>query len=302
VADDQLRSFFHSLKTEGDLQNLVTDKTEESVYLDFKQKRDRRDGKLHDDDKKNLSIALSGFANTDGGVLIWGIATAGTPDRADSLKPISDGPGFETRLVKSILSSTQPPVSAVDHKFIPTVNTPTEGYVIFLIPTSDSTPHQSLIDKHYYRRTTDQFYVMGHSELEDMFGRRPRPLLRLLLQLRPHPDGSNQEELMVRLRNDGRAIARYSGVLGRFLDPAVKLTGIADGLRDVTAINQGPAFQFDDHTVIHPNGILRAAGCVAIERPDKGTKLKLRVQWYCDLMRPRVLEFELEPGPWNELG
>ena len=57
----------------------------ERAHVDFKEKHDRRDSKLADDDKKNLAKAVSGFANTGGGVLIWGIE-----DQTIAPKPITD--------------------------------------------------------------------------------------------------------------------------------------------------------------------------------------------------------------------
>jgi predicted HTH transcriptional regulator len=45
----------------------------ERIHVDFKEKHDRRNPKLEDDDKKNLAKAVSGFANSGGSVLIWGI-------------------------------------------------------------------------------------------------------------------------------------------------------------------------------------------------------------------------------------
>jgi hypothetical protein len=44
--------------------------TYEDLHLDFKQLQRPFE---HRDDKRNLAKALSGFANSDGGIIIWGI-------------------------------------------------------------------------------------------------------------------------------------------------------------------------------------------------------------------------------------
>ncbi len=53
--------------------------------------------------------------------------------------------------------------------------------VVFAIPKSDATPHMAnakgSYQRRYYRRTADSTLPMEHYELQDMFGRRPHPLI-----------------------------------------------------------------------------------------------------------------------------
>ena len=44
----------------------------ERIHVDFKEKQNRSHAKLDESDKENLGKAVSGFANSGGGVLIWG--------------------------------------------------------------------------------------------------------------------------------------------------------------------------------------------------------------------------------------
>ena len=57
----------------GWIQQTVERKAEEGLHLDFKQKTDNELPALSDDDRANLAKAISGFANTDGGLVIWGV-------------------------------------------------------------------------------------------------------------------------------------------------------------------------------------------------------------------------------------
>jgi hypothetical protein len=50
----------------------------------------------------------------------------------------------------------------------------------------------------YYKRSGDTFRRMEHFDLEDMFGRRPRPKLELQIDTRPAPDGNPSEDLTLR--------------------------------------------------------------------------------------------------------
>ena len=142
---------------------------------------------------------------------------------------------------------------------------------------------------------------LEHLDLEDMFGRRPRPLLRIHLELRQRPGGDPHEELHVAFTNEGRAIARYTGLLATLPDGETRVVGTrprGGGLTDVTVMNNGvPSFQFIDNVgVIHPNGLASLVGHVILQRPRKGAPLRVNVKWYCDLMRWRSGELEVAPG------
>jgi hypothetical protein len=67
--NQHLQALYDSLQSETTLQEIVRERREEDLYLEFKQKADRRTGDLMDSDRKAFSKALSGFANGDGGVL-----------------------------------------------------------------------------------------------------------------------------------------------------------------------------------------------------------------------------------------
>ena len=53
------------------LREYIERKQEEHLYLDFKILRDASLASL--DYKRNLARALSGFANSSGGLIIWGV-------------------------------------------------------------------------------------------------------------------------------------------------------------------------------------------------------------------------------------
>lgn len=66
----------------------------ENYHIDYKEKQDRSKGILGEDDKKNLAKAVSGFANSGGGVLLWGIQ-----DKNLSPKPINNVQSFVSALI-----------------------------------------------------------------------------------------------------------------------------------------------------------------------------------------------------------
>jgi len=174
---------YDSLKTEADLAALIRDRREEDLHIEFKQKEDSRSGELGDGDKRSFSRALAGFANADGGVLVFGVETkkgSDNLDRAVALKPITGHMSMVARLRDAVFNTTHPTINGVRIEPIDVVSGNMSGYVKCLIPQSDKPPHRAMqAEREYWRRTNGAYQRMEHYELEDVFGRRLRPFLAL---------------------------------------------------------------------------------------------------------------------------
>jgi hypothetical protein len=217
IAED-LFQFLQSLKREDDSgkppqERLFEYCTQvlgaiERFHIDFKEKSDRRDAKLSDDDKKNLAKAVSGFANSGGGVLIWGIENSSiTP------KPIVEIQNFVAALLKLAPQTTDPIVPGIDGDWIPSSSgVANEGFGVIYIPESPLPPHRVLlkndgIKDYYFVRSGETFLVASHVHLEDMFGRRPHPKLEFGAKL--ERTGNSGIAIVVSIKNTGRGIAKF---------------------------------------------------------------------------------------------
>jgi hypothetical protein len=294
-----LQSFYESLRSEPELDQLVQDRREEDLYLEFKEKERRDRGELGDADKRAFSKAVSGFANADGGVLIFGIETrrsADGIDQAHALKPITAPGTFRSRLTDSVLATTQPVVDGVRVDVVPGQSG--HGYVKCYIPASDKPPHRAMVaEREYWRRTSTGFRKMEHYELEDSFGRRLRPVLRLLLELRPRPEADPHEELHFFFLNEGRGIARHAGFVCR-IDEGI-VAGVRGGaLVDLSALNrdQQTVSYYNPQVVIHANGLLNGLGHAIVQRPSKDSPLPIDVTWYAEEMSPRKQKVSVHPA------
>ena len=69
------------------IRDYVDNKKEENLQLEFKTIKNPN--LTNNDDKKNFAKALSGFANSSGGILIWGIET-NKKDGIDCASEISE--------------------------------------------------------------------------------------------------------------------------------------------------------------------------------------------------------------------
>lgn len=298
---DPIRALFESFTAEEDLRRLVEERREENLYLEYKEKQDRRHGSIDENDRRNFSKTVSAFANAAGGVLIFGVASEKTrdePDHAADLKPIAGVDGFRARLQDSVLTTTQPVVDDVEFRVIPSPAAVDAGYLACVVPQSDKPPHRAMqAEREYYRRTATGCRKLEHLDLEDMFGRRPRPLVRVHLELRPRPGIDQYEELHFAFSNEGRAVARYAGLLATMLDDETRIADGRDGIMNATALNGMPAVQYIDNvSVIHPNGLHSALGHAVLLRPRKGEPLRVRVRWYCDGMQWKSADLEVPPG------
>lgn len=295
---NQAQQIFESVRTVVDLRQLVSDRAQENIYLEFKTKKDRRTPDLDESDAFQFSRAISGFANSDGGVLLWGIDTD-SEERARDLKPIAQIAKFEARLKKSILNAVHPMVDDILIQSISDDSDPTTGFIKCLIPRSEKTPHRALLaNREYYRRSTEGFYRLEHFDLEDAFGRRPRPVLRMQVQLTPRPDNDPHEEVHFAFLNEGRGVARHLGFTCEF-GVGIKVAHAHRPINDNTQVNLGrPIVSYqNDVSVIHAVPIWSAIGDVVIVRPDKGSPLPVLLRWYCEGMGLRECEELVSPGP-----
>jgi hypothetical protein len=171
---------YESIKAAGETsaREFVSSKQAEELFLDFKRSADDGAGKnLHVNDRNNLIKAISGFGNSSGGVIVWGIDCSRDPEGADvarDVRPIKNVKRFVSLIQGVISGCTLPPHPNVLVHGIE-INKQGEGFVVVLIPRSDLAPHQAVGDYKYFMRSGSSFMPVPHDVLAGMFGRRPQP-------------------------------------------------------------------------------------------------------------------------------
>ena len=194
------------------ITDLINNRIAESLILEYKTvPANYQDGTL----RATVSRVVSGFANSAGGIVLWGVATGGKGDSRDvpvDVPGVTDLESFIHWLKDLIPNAVQPACMTDTKRISPTV-------VGTYIPQSDLPPHQAVLEKNkpYYTRLDGQFKVMEYHMLADMFGRRRRPSLILGVEHRGTnlQDGPGLSEnatvstFYFSLRNEGRGPARY---------------------------------------------------------------------------------------------
>ena len=172
------------------LDELIVDREPESLFLDFK--RSPQDGaarNLAPDDNKNLSKAISGFANSSGGIVIWGVDCRrnSSGNEVAEKHPLLDAGGFNTKLQAAISRTTIPAHPGVQVLSFDEPGMSPAGYVVVYVPQSHIGPIRSLVTNHYHVRTGSDFGFVPHDVLAGMFGKAPQP--NADLNLISHPAG-----------------------------------------------------------------------------------------------------------------
>jgi hypothetical protein len=184
----------------------------EDLYLDFKIKDPKGGSQTASaNDKRNLAKAVSGFGNSDGGLIVWGIEAKRSPngeDVASELKTIDGLATFHSDLNDLIRNATKPTVPGVVNYRVFEDKPGDRGYVVTFVPPGTHPPYRAEYDNnnHFYKRAGSQFYPMEPYDLRDVIFRQNYPKLEVELESEDE-DTSNASHhiysLRVVIRNRG---------------------------------------------------------------------------------------------------
>lgn len=157
----------------NDLQSLIDNEVEESVYLDYKSAEalGKSDGK-----KKEISKDIASFANSDGGIVVYGINELN--HKANSFSFI-DGDIFTKEWLEHVInSSIQRRINELEIIPVRENNSLDKTIYIVKIPKSIDAPHQSR-DKRFYKRFNFESVPMEEHEIRQLYGRKLRSKLMI---------------------------------------------------------------------------------------------------------------------------
>src|SRR5271155_4919954 len=130
---------------EAALDEFIDARASEELFLDFKRSADHARGSaLHQNDRSNLEKAVSGFGNSEGGVIVWGVDCSRNPamgDVASAKMPIEQPTRYKSWLENATSGVTVPAHGGVRHHAVLIADD--TGFVVTLIPMSHHAPHQT---------------------------------------------------------------------------------------------------------------------------------------------------------------
>ena len=178
---------------ETDVERLITDEAEENLNLEFKRAgalENMSNSTLAEKVKTDVSKDVSSFANSAGGIIIYGIEEEEQPPhKAKALSPIDPAKCSKERFEQVINSRIQPRIQGL--RIYPVaLDRSGPGKVSYLVNIPQSfTAHQAY-DKKYYKRFNFESVPMEDYEIRQAMNRQTRP--RYHVQLHANPIGQDR--------------------------------------------------------------------------------------------------------------
>lgn len=148
-----------------EIEAMVRNQVQEDLHLDYKDSR-----AIHNGARSEIAKDVSAFANSDGGVIIYGV-------REKSNLPVQVDEGVEATpcskewLESAILTAITPRIE--DCRIYPIPRSTDRFLYVVQIPKSFRGPHQAS-DKRYYKRHNFKSEPMEDYEIADVRSRRRR--------------------------------------------------------------------------------------------------------------------------------
>ena len=170
---------------EDAIDDFIVNLQTEELFLDFKQavSTGKNGTSLHKDDRKNLAKGISGFGNSEGGVIVWGVECSRDCDIGDVAKAkvkVKNVHRFLSWLENAISGCTIPSHNRVRNHII-SVDKNGDGFVATYIPKSELAPLMTTMGNNIYIRSGSNNVPAPYSDIAGMFGKRPQPNVELII-------------------------------------------------------------------------------------------------------------------------
>ena len=170
---------------EDAIDDFIVNLQTEELFLDFKQavSTGKNGTSLHKDDRKNLAKGISGFGNSEGGVIVWGVECSRDCDIGDVAKAkvkVKNVHRFLSGLETAFSGCTIPSHNRVRNHII-SVDKNGDGFVATYIPKSELAPLMTTMGNNIYIRSGSNNVPAPYSVIAGMFGKRPQPNVELII-------------------------------------------------------------------------------------------------------------------------
>ncbi len=170
---------------EDAIDEFILNQQSEELFLDFKQavSTGKNFTTLHRDDRKNLAKAISGFGNSEGGVVLWGVECSRDIEIGDVAKAkvkVKNVHRFLSWLENAISGCTIPSHNRVRNHIV-SIDENGDGFIATYIPKCELAPLMTTTNGGIYIRSGSNNMPAPYAVIAGMFGRSPQPNVELLV-------------------------------------------------------------------------------------------------------------------------
>jgi hypothetical protein len=189
--------------TKQRLDQMIADGVEENLSFDYKRADSlgKTDGK-----KAEVTKDVSSFANSSGGVLIYGVAEFNddarrhVPERLDPIQRTE----ISKEWLDQVIQTIQPRIEGVVIQPV-TISEP-DNTVCYVVEVPQSHTAHMARDHRYYKRHNFNVLPMEDYEVRDVMNRRKHPKIAATIHAVRNPHGKGQ--ILVKLTNTGSVLAK----------------------------------------------------------------------------------------------
>jgi hypothetical protein len=287
--------FYDSIKNYSDLEKLVLDGESENLFLECKSPLTPT---LSADLRKTLAKALSGFSNTNGGVIIWGASTTNKThsglDVITQIEPIGNCNKFQREIENRIPMLTIPAITEYHNKIIKKKPTDTRGVLLTYIPKRAGDPIQNAEDEYFYFRSGAEFVKTPYEMIKRLFSANESPDLTVEFDSRLIKMENNVWNFPLCLCNNSSAAAEKIKVFVIVENFEECEEFHITNFRDNSHINPQykKALMYDVNEVVY-KGLNLNIGDVKAKLKGKKRSLTIKISLYANKMIGKEIKYKI---------
>jgi hypothetical protein len=290
MADGPADGLFDSLATYSQLQSLIDAGEAEGQYLECKQPLGPQFGR---DQRHFLGRAISGFANSGGGVIIWGMRTVQHEGSLDVLRqttPIGNIGRFSQQVQRAAARVAEPTPVGIQHRVLKKDSADRAGVLVTFVPSTAGDPVRSAEDGKFYIRSGDELVSMPYDVLKRMFAGASGPDIQPLFDERLVKANEDEWEIPFFVSNKTSATGRDVQVSVEIENPEACEAVRSVGLDDISGVNPGKTLFVSTLSQPVYRGVSIIAGTLFVKmkrEKRRRRRLDVRVTIFADKMRAR---------------